>query len=362
MPITARVATTGLGLALLLSVLPYGASASPDRSTLDNAPTRTVVPTKLKRGPDATIDFMQDGIIHFGGAGGWRIGIRTPTNRNQRQLLGISRKGWLVAVRKGNTSRVIAVRRGRKPVTVPGTRNTTYGQGDSAIGWRLSHDGEMLVSTLYDRGGSTTYLQNLAGKGRGSYYSSDYFTPLDADTGHVVTYRENKFNRLRVYDWVPKVSATELVKDASYASLRDDVIFSHTTGRLYGPTAISAPETPAWAAAFQPLSISPNGRTAIGLRIPKSIFDSPAILDVRRMSDGALLDSIAYGPRITTDDWELGKTHEQTARWENNRRYVFQLATRRGAVLVRCRLNGPCKRASNYGGDITTSFETFMWW
>ena len=80
------------------------------------------------------------------------------------------------------------------------------------------------------------------------------------------------------------------------------------------------------------------------------------------MDDGTLLDSISFGPRITADNWQVGRTHEQTARWESSRRFVFQLRTTSGAVLVRCRLDGGCERASDHGGNISVPYETFVWW
>ena len=48
-------------------------------------------------------------------------------------------------------------------------------------------------------------------------------------------------------------------QQATYASIRDDLVFVRTTGRLFGPTPLSAPGTPAWAQPFAPLTISPDG-------------------------------------------------------------------------------------------------------
>ena len=99
-----------------------------------------------------------------------------------------------------------------------------------------------------------------------------------------------------------------------------------------------------------------------GLRIARSGFNSPAILDVRRMDDGTLLDSIAFGKRITMDNWSITSAHEQTVRWESDERLVLQLGSPRGAVLVRCKLGGACQRASDFGGNISTPYESYMWW
>ncbi|GAA1940032.1 hypothetical protein [Nocardioides hwasunensis] len=357
---TARARLLALTLVAGLALPACIASAAPSRepaARADDAP-RTIVAARLPRGPDARIDFMQDGVIHP--ADGGRVSVRTPVDRDQRQLLGTSRSGWLVAVRKGYLSRVVAVRPGRAPQELRRTRTTSY--GDSSIGWLLARDGRQLLATTYDRGGSTTSVQTLAGKTLASRYSGSFFTPFDADAGHVATWSENRFDRLRVVDWVPRTSRTEIAKNATWVSLRDDLVFVRTTGRLFGPTSISAPAAPAWAEPFSPLAVSPDGATAVGLRISRSSFDSPAVLDVRRMSDGRLLDSIAYGERITQDNWSLGTRHEQTAAWQGNRRFVFQLTTPRGAVLVRCDLDRACQRASDVGGDISFAHESFMWW
>ncbi len=350
-----------VALALVCCLTPAAsAAASPSRDVVRAEPsTRTIVPAKLPRGPDAAVPYMQDGVIH---ADGTTLPIRTPANGEQRQLLGESRKGWLVAVRKGYLSRVVAVRAGRAPAEIRHTRITSYGQGDTSVGWLASRDGEMLISTTFDRGGSTRSVQDLAGKGLGSSYTGGYFTPFDADAGHIATYAENKFYRLRVVDWVPRTSKTQVAVSATYVSLREDLMFVRTRGRFYGPSTISAPSTPVWSQPFSPLAVSPDRTTAVGLRISRSGFNSPAILDVRRMSDGALLDSIAFGKRITMDNWSITSAHEQTAAWEDDDTYVFQLGSPAGAVLVRCTLGAACERASGYGGNITVPHESFMWW
>jgi len=80
------------------------------------------------------------------------------------------------------------------------------------------------------------------------------------------------------------------------------------------------------------------------------------------MADGSLVDHITFGPKITEDNWSIINDHEQTARFEDDSSYVFQLTTTRGAVLVRCPVGGrACERASDFGSDISVPFERFMW-
>lgn len=341
----------------LAPAAPTGASPSRDVVRAGDPPTRTIVPARLPRGHDARIDHLQDGVIHT--ADGRALPVRVPVSDDQAQLLGTSPKGWLVAVRDGYVGRVVAIRPGRRPVEIRRTR-IEWGD-DILLGWRASRDGRMIIVTGFDRGGSTRTVYSLDGRRLGSEYTGAFFNPLDAADGHVVTLREGEEGDYPVVDWVPRTSRTEIAAAAAYVSLREDLMFVQTSGRLYGPTSISAPTAPTWAQPFRPLAVSPDRATAIGLRIARSGFNDAAVLDVRRMSDGALLDSIAFGPRITQHNWSLGKDHEQTARWESNRRFVLQLRGAAGAVLVRCRLGGDCERASGYGGNISAPYETYMW-
>src|SRR5690242_16166385 len=303
---TLAAAAAGLAaLAVAMSPAVSPAAAAPEREAgarVVDPPPRTIDAVRLPRGRDARIDHLQDGVIHT--ARGRVVPIRTPVTRDQAQLLGHSAKGWLVAVRKGPVGRVVAVRPGRRPVEIRRTRIEWY--DDVSIGWRASRDGAMLIGTGFDRGGSNRTVYSLAGKRLGSDYSGAFSSPLDAADGHVVIVREDAEGNYPAVDWVPRTSRTDLGAEVSYISLREDLMFARTSGRLFGPSPVSAPVTPPWAAPFQPLAISPDRATALGLRVSRSGFNDPAILDVRRMSDGALLDSIAFGQRITQDNWSVG--------------------------------------------------------
>ena len=341
-----------LVLALALGTTPYAASGEVEQKP----GVRTIDPGALRRGPDAAVDHLQDGVIRT--ASGRRITVGVPYTRGHQALLGRRGNGWLVASKSGDTARVHLVRKGRRPVEVPKTRLTYY--SDAFTGWRLSQDGRWLLTTGYDRGGSATSIRDLvSGKRVASTYSGAFFQPLDAADGHVVTYAEDDQGELSAVDWAPPAEPRRVADDVDWADLRRNLVFVRS-GNGYGPTDLDAPGTPPWSARFQPLDVSPDGSLAIGLRVHRS-FDDPAVLELRRMADGELLQSFAYGPKITMDNWSITAEHEQTARFETDRRFVFQLTTRRGAVLVRCRLSGRCQRASDWGGDISTPHERFMW-
>lgn len=339
---------------------------SQDRTRDRASGPRTIDPRELDRGPDAAVDHLQDGVIHAADGTTVRVGI--PHGRQRIALLGAVGTAWAVATwRRADSSSgpgeatVDLVRPGAAPVRVPRSRMPYY--ADSYVGFRLSRDGAQLLTTTYDRGGSTTQLRATAtGRLGGTSYSGAFFQPFDADAGHVLTWYDNEFGRLRVADWAGDERFTRVATSAVYADLRRDLMFVRTSGRDFGPTPISAPVVPAWSAPFQPLDVSPDGATAIGLRITRSGFTSRAILDVRSMADGSLVDHIAFGPKITEDTWSIINDHEQTARFEDDASYVFQLTTARGAVLVRCPVGGrDCERASDFGSDISVPFERFMW-
>lgn len=353
-----------LALALPAASYAVGAGAAADpRPRWSEVPVRTLDPLRLPRGADAGIDHLQDGVIHTASGRSLRVGV--PHGLDQLALLGRSGGAWLVAwgtasTRTGYHYGVSRVRSGHAPVAVPKQREGSY--GDDFHGWRLDRDGGVLVSTTFDRGGSTTYVQDTdTGKVLGSRYSGYYSTPYDVAGGHVATIAETDSGGSRVVDWVPRTSETVIARRAAFVDLQRDLAFVRVQGRDYGPTSVSAPAAPAWSAPFAPLDISPDGGRALGLRISRSSFDDRGVVEVRSMTDGSLLDAIALGDHVTMDNWSITTSHEQTLRWEDDSHYVVQMPVRGGAVLVRCRVGGRCERASAVGGNISTPYEYFMW-
>jgi hypothetical protein len=76
------------------------------------------------------------------------------------------------------------------------------------------------------------------------------------------------------------------------------------------------------------------------------------------MDTGKLVKRFRYSRAITRKNRGLTSKHEQTARFENDDEFVFELAGAKGRALVRCRVAMPqCERASDLGGILTTSYE-----
>lgn len=349
---------------LLALTAPTAVHAVPDAHAAgERVPVRTLQPLRLPRGADAAVDHLQDGVIHT--AAGRTVRVRVPYGADQLALLGRSGNAWLVAWGTGRTRsgfhlHVARVRAGHAPVEVPRQRVTTY--GEDFHGWRLDRDGTRLVATTYDRGGTTTVVRDVrTGERLDARYTGAFYTPFDVADGHVATYAEDDRGALRVVDWELGAGRTTIARRASFVDLRRDLAFVRVSGHDFGPTSVTAPGVPAWSAPFAPLDVSPDGSLAVGLGVPRSGFDDRGVLEVRRLDDGTLLDAISLGDHITMDNWSITTSHEQTVRWEDDAHYVVQLPVGRDAVLVRCRVGGRCERASEVGGNVSTSYEEFMW-
>lgn len=84
------------------------------------------------------------------------------------------------------------------------------------------------------------------------------------------------------------------------------------------------------------------------------------MLQLRSMADGTLLQAFTYGSK--EGRWLITRTYEQSARFETDDHFVFQVDAGRRKVLVRCSTAaGRCKRASAYGGNVSFAHERFMW-
>ncbi len=365
LPALSLLAPVLLAPALLAPELVTGRAAATVRGPENDASThasgaddvRTLDPSALPRGADATVHHLRNRVIHT--ADGRRI--RVP-RADRTALLGRSGTRWLVAVRKGFRDAVLAVRPGTEPQRIWGPVKT---YGDEALGFRLSRDGRQLVVTGFDRGGSSASVYDARTRRVvGRRASAAYVLPIDATAGRVLTYGFDQQGDPRTVEWTPGLGMSGrrvIAGDSSAAFMDRDLLFLRA-GDGYGPTALSAPGAPPWSEGFAPLDVSPDGLHAVGYRLPTREWHDPAILQVRSMVDGSVLAQFRAGPTITMHNWQIGRTHEQTVRWESDSTFVFQLTRHRQGVLVRCDLAGACERASGWGRNLSVPYESFVWW
>lgn len=362
------VAVVGTASAVMATAPVLGAPSSPQVSSGATGqaaasagappPVRTVVPARLRRGVDARVPFLQDGRIT---AGRTRFRTRLPLRLHQ-ELLGRSGESWLVADGPDRRVRVHLVRPGQPPQLVPRSRLV-----GGLIGVRASRDGEWLVSSRFERE-STSYAVRRVSDGVrvGAYGGSTQLgeLPYDAADGHVLMVRELGDlppRELYAVDWEVGVGERRLGSDVVAGFLRRDVVFVTGAGpRRFGPTSIAEPGVPAWSARFAALDLSPDASLVLGVG-PRLVRGRP-VLQVRRMSDGAVLQQLSYGRKITKGEyWAFDYQPAQTARFEGNRRFVFEFASGGRAVLVRCTTTGRCVRASRTGGGISFPHERSRW-
>ncbi|GGD29921.1 hypothetical protein GCM10007231_31770 [Nocardioides daphniae] len=338
---------------------PSGPGARAVEAAAAPPPVRTIDPARLRRGPDATFAHLQDGWIH---AGGRRIRVKVRADKGRQVLLGRSDGAWIVASwtkkrRGGATVRVHRIRAGRAPVPMPWA-----GLRGSGVGIRLSRDGQQVLLTVGSRGGLDLWVLRTRD---GAEIATDTTgpslctQPYDAAGGRVLLHRQPAGEPDVTYaaDWAPATGTDRRLGPGLNAGfLRQDVVFvgpaPGTPGPYaYGPTSISAPGTPAWSARFTALAVSPDKKLVIGTG-PRRV-KRRAVLQVRRMSDGKILQQLAYGAP--------GQVADQTARFETSSRFVFELTTRGRSRLVRCTTAGKCARASDAGGPLSASHELVQW-
>lgn len=320
---------------------------------------RRLAPGKLRRARNARIPFLQDGWVD---AGGTRFRTRLPRQRHQ-VLLGRSGNGWLVANGRKGRLQVHRVRPGRAPVLVPGSR--LHG---GLISVRVSRDGAHLVSADFERESSTYEVRRVSDGQRVDLHVTSTQVgevPFDAADGHVLMLREAGDLPPReeyAADWEVGGEDRRLGSGMIAGFLRRDTAFvaAPEGTRRYGPTSISTPGEPAWSARFAPLAISPDRRLVLGTG-PRLVHRRQ-VLQVRRMSDGKVLRQYSYGRVIRPREfWSFDGDTAQTARFEGNRRFVFELAAGGRARLVRCTMAGRCVQASRTGGGVSTTYERFRW-
>lgn len=315
---------------------------------------RTLKLAKLERGPGARVPTLQGRVLRpADGSGAFRVDV--PFVQGQARLLGQRADGrWLVAAQTKKVQRVFAVSRDGSHRAVPHTRTTV--QRSSRVGWVLSRDGGRLVQTRWGSYFSwQTVRDAVTGEVVKKYSTERAAFPLDADGERLVVRLD-----AGVRDLVPGVSDTPVVKAANAAVISRDLVFAKVKGLQFGPTALSSPGAPAWTARFAALDVSPDGSLVLGTRLRHAFDRKPRVLELRRMSDGQLVRAFRYGGR--TQPRSIHTQDEQTARFESDSRFVFEVRAQKRSVLVRCATGGKCERASGWAPHISVPHEKYVWW
>lgn len=325
------------------------------------AAVEDIDPSALVRGADAKVPYLQDGVIRAHGRS-LKVGLKGEGGR--QVMLGTAGKDRLVATAIDGYVKVHRIRRGKKPRLVLKAKES-YNPSRS-VGVRLSRGGKYLYWTELNRGGTMTTGRRVAdGTPIALEDPVGGDAPFDAAGRRVLqagSAGAENARRPATYIWTAPLTGeggTDTLlapRAASGGFLTRDVVFLRTTAKgLFGPTSISSPGTPAWSARFTPLDLSPNGRRVLGVATDK--VKGRDVLQLRRMSDGKVLRSWAYGPAVGTSG--VGK--EQSARFESDSRVVFEVTRAGRSALVRCRTTGRCTRASKLGGSVSFSHEKFRW-
>lgn len=324
------------------------------------APVEKLDPSTLVRGVDAKVSHLQDGVLRARGRA-LKVGVEADAGR--QVLLGTSGGDRLVASVRDGYLRVHRIRRGQAPRLVPKTKESV--NVTRSVGVRLSRGGKYLIWTSFDRGGTLTWGRRVAdGSPVGMEDPIAADAPLDAAGSRVL--HNDWFSVDDEYHpgtvvWkaaeAPGESGEHTLVNARRASggflTRDVVFVRHGSAGNYGPTAISAPGTPAWSARFTPLDLSPDGRRVLGT----SKVEGRQVLQLRRLRDGKVYRSWSVG----SVERGAGAAQQQSARFESDTRVVFEVRRAGRSALVRCRTTGRCTRASKIRGPVSFGYERFLW-
>lgn len=365
-----RSSVVALGATIALTISPGAVVAGPSTteqpaaSSAERKPSpkvRVLQPDGLERGRDARLPHLQDGVIRRPGAKALRV--KVPHHLDRQVLLGASGKDWLVASEKGRVQRVHRIRRGRANVAVSRFRGSRERHREW-VGYRLSREGDQLARLAnHPYTSSLRIIDALTGDKVVGRTQEEFDDVLDFSGGHVwANGFDSDRDNYRLFDWEPDAGTPPAsVSRAALAVFPDrDLVFVNTKGLRYGPTSLSSPTKPAWSARFGALDVSPDGSWVIGALLPRGQSRAHRVLQVRRMSNGRVLQQFRFGRRLTPthSGW---MAFEQTARFETNKRFVFQVEAGARNVLVRCTRAGKCVRASRTGGDISFPYERYAW-
>jgi hypothetical protein len=242
------------------------------------------------------------------------------------QVLGKRHGEWIVAT-PGDEAQVLAVRDGH----VRTVWEHVY--DESATSYTLVEGRDQVVEWNYTRG-TTTYgvVFDLHGEELATRGWNGYASVLAADRHGVLV-----SGRKQTVRWAPGGTAVPVAPRASFADPAHDLLFVFGDEGA-GPTALSAPGTPAWTARFDPEAVSPDGTWVAGVT-----YSAQPKLQLRRLADGSLAPVPAL--KLDADPIMVGGSHVQLT-WESDDSVVAVVRSARGRSVVRCTLDGACERAT----------------
>ncbi|MCB0909236.1 MAG: hypothetical protein KDB63_19190 [Nocardioidaceae bacterium] len=286
-----------------------------------------VRPGALHRGSPPRVAWLADNVVHTGdGRSATLPWSRAGARRHHVTLLGHTTDGWLVkSFDGGDTWTLWTVKAGKRHEIT----SASVSEGET-VGFVLSGDHQRFLSLRYD--GLDTTSMSVRGLDNTQLDSRDF-----VDNGDVLAFSGHELvvGTADAQRWdVDAQSLSPLGVDAVGADLRHGLLFVTDPATAdSGPTSLDAPGTPAWTAAMAQPVVSPRGGRALSRERPRG-----SLLTVRSVATGAV--RAAFAVRFLASEAPV---------WENDRSFVFIAAV--GGLgdretLVRCRVDGTCRRVS----------------
>jgi hypothetical protein len=253
------------------------------------------------------------------------------------QVLGKRHGEWILVVPGGGAPEVLAVRDGRVRTV------WTHVYDESSTSFMLVRGRDQVVEWNYTRG-TTSYGVVLDLQGHElatrSWNGYAYLLAADAD-GVLVSGREQTLR------WVPGRKPVPVAPISTFAVPTRDLLFV-VAGEGVGPTALSAPGTPAWTAELDVEDVSPEGTWVAGVT-----YSARPRLQVRSLADGGLAPMPPI--KLDVDPIMVGGSHVQLT-WESDDTVLMVVRSARGRAVVRCSVTGHCERATAWFRGQALSF------
>lgn len=214
--------------------------------------------------------------------------------RDVVEVLGRRSGQWLLHAFRDGSDQVLALRDGRVR-TIWSNPNM-----EESVGFALRQGAPQVIESVTDRGSRTELtVFDLDGEVLGTRVSFDGLSVIGQDAEALyLGFWEGPTRR-----WVPGEKPVGVGPNAYLAAPAADLLFvkagdDEDGDDLYGPTSLSDPGTPPWSAVFDPGVVSPDGLWVAG-----STYDRRSVLQVRRVSDGAVLPLPRLRPDWESESW-----------------------------------------------------------